>query len=215
MGLIFVAGKPVQIDATVRTWRTQLKLSFPRLQMRQETRAVLLHYTAGEGDAAQVHRTLVERNLSVQFCVDRDGLITQYVDASARCSHAKQANSWSCGIEIVNGATDKPGPFNRSLVRERIHGVDATRATFLQPQIDATLALVEALCGAYRLPMAVPMKGTDVLSDVMPDAQQETFRGVVGHLQVDTQKVDPGLRILRAVAAHPNRGSTRPAGAAE
>lgn len=215
MGLVFVSGKPIPCDAKVRTWRTQLDLSFPRLQPRKETRAVLLHHTGGEGDSLQVHRTLVERNLSVHFCVDRDGLITQYVDASARCSHAKQANPWSVGIEIVNGATDKPGPFNRTLVCENIHGVYATRATFLQAQIDATLALVESLCGAYGLPMSCPMNGTDVLSTVMPLEQQTTFRGVCGHLQVDTQKVDPGLRILRAVVAHPNRGSTRPAGAAE
>jgi N-acetyl-anhydromuramyl-L-alanine amidase AmpD len=206
VGLIFCGGRPIPCDAEVRTWRTQLKLTFPRLRMRTETRMVVAHHTGGEGDAAQVHRTLVERGLSVHFVVDAVGLVTQFVDAEVRAAHAKTANGFSIGIEVINGATDKPGPRNRTLVRENVHGVDATRATFLPAQVTSTLALIEALCGAYELPMAVPMHGTDVLSTVMPAAQLASFRGVVGHLQIDAQKVDPGLALLRAVAAHPLRG---------
>lgn len=206
MGIIFCGGRPIECEAEVRTWRTQLKLNFPRLKMRTETRAVCIHHTGGEGDAAQVHRTLVERGLSVQFCVDQLGVVTQYADAETRCSHAKSANGWSIGIEVCSAAGPTPGKHGRALVRESVHGVEATRATFLPAQVKAVLALTEALCAAYELPMVVPMRGKDVLSTVMEPDEMASFRGVCGHLQLDRAKVDPGLMILRAVAAYPLRG---------
>lgn len=204
-GRILVDGREVACDARVRTWHEVPALAFHALGKRRETKAVVLHWTGGEGDSAQVHSTLGQRGLSVHFAIDRDGLITQYCDASALCSHAKGYNTGSVGVEIVNAATDKPGRYERALLKERVHGIDATRAAFLAPQTKAALALVRSLCSAYGLPLAVPMRGNDVLSSVMDQQEKADWRGVVGHLHVDRNKVDPGLALLRAVAAMHNQ----------
>lgn len=208
MGLILCGGQQVEVpDLTVQTWRYLPKLGFPRLKQRPETRAVILHWTGGTGRHEQVHRTLVERGLSVHFVIDPDGSCFQHCDTITLASHCKGANLFSIGIEVVNPGTDrsteKPP---RALTRESIHGVDQVRTTFYPAQVRAALLLTDALCTHYGLPMRVPMAGSDVLATALSPEQLAHWRGVLGHLHVTRTKVDPGLALLRAVAAHPLRG---------
>lgn len=212
MGQIIVGGRPIEVGVPVRTWHDVPGLAFPALGKRRETKAVVLHHTGGEGDSAQVHRTLVQRGLSVHFTIDRELLITQHCDADRLCAHAKGYNVASIGIEIVNAAGKTAGTYGRPVLRENVHGRDIVQAGFLPAQITAALALVKVLCAAHGLPLSVPMRGRDVLSTVMDQQEMADFRGVCGHLNVDRQKVDPPLMMLRAVAALPLRGKD---GAAE
>jgi N-acetyl-anhydromuramyl-L-alanine amidase AmpD len=200
MGTVLVDGREVRCQAVVKH---DQRFTFSGLARRTETRAVCLHWTGGRRGGPAVFRTLQTRGLSVQFNVDPDGTIWQFCDAALRCSHASGANSWSIGIEMTNPAQAKQafGDAPRAVVVESIHGQDVQHTTFTVEQVTSAIALVETLCKAYGLPLAVPMDGRAVLSTAMTKAQQDTFRGVCGHLNLTTRKIDPGLAILRAVAA--------------
>src|SRR5690606_14964258 len=180
------------------------------LPYRTETRGVVVHHTGGEGGGKQVHRVLRNRGLSVQFFVDHEGVIWQYADANARAQHAGvTANGWTCGIEIQNRANASPlqNGIRREVVIDSVHGVEAKRTTFLPEQVASTLALVSALCHWYGLPMVVPMDGQRVRDGALTRAELASFRGVLGHFHVTKRKIDPGLAIMRAIAAHPIRSS--------
>lgn len=200
MGSVLVDGREVRCQAVVKR---DPRFTFYGLAKRESTRAVVLHWTGGRRGGPAVFRTLQTRGLSVQFSIDPDGMIWQFCDAALRCSHATGANSWSIGIEMTNPAQPKQafGDAPRAVVVESIHGRDVRHTTFTADQMTAALALVEALCKAYGLPLAVPMDGRDVLGTVMGKEQMATFRGVCGHLNLTARKIDPGIAILRAVAA--------------
>lgn len=200
MGTVLVDGREVRCQAVVKR---EPRFTFAGLAKRESTRAVVLHWTGGRRGGPAVFRTLQTRGLSVQFNIDPDGTIWQFCDASMRCSHATGANSWSIGVEMTNPAQPKQatGDVPRAVVVESIHGRDVKHTTFTAEQVAAALALVETLCKAYGLPLAVPMDGRGVLSTVVPKAQLAAFRGVIGHLHTTLRKIDPGIAILRAVAA--------------
>lgn len=204
--MLIVNGKPAPCSIGVHSWFDH-GLTFRNLGTRKHTRKIMLHWTGGRRDARGLHDTLLERGLSVHFCIDADGKVAQYCDTKHRCSHAGQledgvtsANDDTIGIEIVNHASEKQlGPV-RPMVTERIHGRDVTHTDFFPAQIVSALTLIKALCAAYSLPYAVPtnMAG-ELITTFMLRARWEAFRGVVGHLHVRDEKTDPGLGILLAV----------------
>jgi N-acetyl-anhydromuramyl-L-alanine amidase AmpD len=215
---IICAGEPVYVGKPVRVW-TDTGLTFAGLKPRKRTRFIVSHWTGGAGLAVQVHRTLRTRknergqllNLSVHFLIEPDGTIVQYVDADMRCVHAGAANDDSVGIEVVNPASMAPvvAGVRRELIREEIHGRDVTYTAFTVEQVSSTIALNAALTKFYGLPwpMRVPMDGKRVRSTTMPLAEFETFVGSVGHYHVDFTKPlkrDPGVALMRAIAAHEN-----------
>ena len=207
MGTIIVSGNPFPCAAEVIGWHDS-GLSFPVPKRRAHTDLVVEHWTGGENDAPGVHHTLRSRNLSVQFFVNAFGVVYQFCDATALCAQARGVNDRSVGIEIQNRADREPivRGIKRELVVEEIHGVRATRTTFLPAQITAVLHLTEALCAAYHLPFEVPMVGNDVVSTALSPTALESFRGVIGHYHVTREKVDPGLVLMRAIAASHLRG---------
>lgn len=201
---ITVGGEQVPCASPVTSWHEH-GLTFAGLRPRKDTHAVCHHWTAGRGLGKQVHRTLLNRGLSVHFLIEPSGQIVQYVDADMRCSHAGTANAWSVGIEIVNAAGGIPSS-GQILLKETIHGREFVYTSFTAAQVRAALDLTESLCRAYKLPMAVPMDGRDVLATVMQPSALKAFRGVIGHFHANGGKRDPGLALLRAVAAHKLRG---------
>lgn len=213
---IIVGGQRYACAVPVVTWY-ESGLTFPGLPMRPGADLVVLHHTGGEGDARATHRTLCTRRgddgkilgLSVQFFVSHQGIVHQYTDALARCVHAgPRGNKRGVGIEVQNRATDVRSErgITREILRETIHGVTTDRATLTAGQLRATLALTETLCRALGIPCVVPMRGPDVLSTLILDGELAGFRGVVGHLHLERAKIDPGLAVLRAIAARPRRG---------
>ena len=191
MSTIMIRDVPVKIDHPVDSWGGT-GLHFPGLGRRTETRAVGIHWTGGRGHAEQVYDTLQQRKLSVQFCIDIDGTIYQFCDASDRAEHIGTANGWCVGIEICNPADGQDN--SRETYREVIHG-RAFRCSYFHPvQVIAARKLTQTLCTAYGLPFQAPMAST-----VVPDLS--TFRGVLGHFHVTRRKPDPGVRILRAIGA--------------
>ncbi len=194
---------------------------------RTHTRAIIAHVTGSENPPAAVYENMCTHAafgkrmpLSVHFVIDQKGAIYQMADTEMRGAHAvgkggdRSANSWSVGIEFIGrGADWKPVPargFTRPRAVETIHGVRTAYDELFDAQVTSGVALIEKLCGLYGLPMRVPedARGEAVLKE-LDDHAYDTWRGVLGHAHVERGKVDPGLKILRAVQAR-GRALTRP-----
>lgn len=192
---ILVRGQPVPVDATVRV---DPALQFPALGKRTETRAIVWHWTGGEGGGEQVYRVLRDRGLSVHFAIDQEGIIWQYADADAYCSHASGANGFAVGVEISNraDASTAHAKWPRTAATDTIHGKTARHTRFLPAQIRSAKALAVSLSRAYGLPLVVPPDTT-----VCGKATLGAFRGHLGHFHLSERKRDPGTEILREIAA--------------
>lgn len=225
MGVLIAGGKELATECRVKHWRAT-GLEFAGLRRRQETRHLVHHWTGGSRPGPQVFDVLKQRRLSVHLCVDPDGTVWQFCDLDRRCSHAGtlddwdkdghelSANAWSIGIEAVNPAAPR-APLKgvqRAVVREVIHGQAQDATTFTAAQTRALLELTQVICARYELPLAVPMESGDVLARVLTEPEFEAFYGVLGHFHLTKAKRDPGLALMRAVAALPLRGKD---GAAE
>jgi hypothetical protein len=208
---IIVKGESVMVDALVRTWHDHgLKYELPP---RSTTRAVVNHWTGSENPPRALFANLKARTnkqgkvtpLSIHFAIDQLGEIWQFADADARCQHAGAiCNGWSIGIEIINRGQDRRVP-TRGIVREGrheiVHGRELSYAAFTPEQIDSAVALNESLCSAYGLPLRVPHLRGDVYPTVLPAALIASYTGALGHFQLDLDKVDPALEVLRAIHA--------------
>ncbi len=201
---ILVAGERVLVQAPVRTWH-ESGLEFTTRSARTTTSCVTLHWTGAENPPEALHRNMSASRLSVHFAIDAAGVVWQFMDAGRFGAHcqAHGANGYAVGIELINRGVGLTLP-DRGVVRatrvEKIHGKRVTYAAFTTPQVASCLALCEALCAAYRLPMQVPtIPSGDVLATNMSLADARRFKGVAGHFQFERSKVDPGLELLRAV----------------
>lgn len=205
---IVVSSRRVYTGATVRTWH-ETGLLFSSVKPRHEaTGLIVLHWTGSENAPPSVHRNLSEEGLSVHFVIDQFGVVWQMADANALCAHATGVNVRSVGIEMINRGNDRKVPtrgVERVTVTERIHNQPVVYAGFTLEQQVAAIALVQTLCGVYRLPMAVPMQAGKVRATRLDAEQLRTFRGVIGHLHAQSgerTKCDPGLRMLELVHLH-------------
>lgn len=200
---IIVRGQPFRCLAPVRSWRTTGHHFLART--RRETRWIVNHWTAAENSAPRTFDNMLARGVSVHFIVDQLGEVYQCSDTESRCAHAADngGNTYGVGIEIVNrGDGDAPArSFIRATRTEIIHGRGCSYGEFFPGQIASVVALNQALCAAYGLPMRVPMKDGDVYSTVLPVRYLESFRGVLGHLHLAAGKRDPGLELLRRIHA--------------
>jgi hypothetical protein len=226
MGALIASGRELATSCIVKRWR-DTGLHFPVARKRHETRHLVHHWTGGSRPGPQVFQQLQARKLSVHLCVDPDGVVWQYCDLDRRCSHAGtlddsdgnghelSANAYSVGIEAVNPAIPKvpTGGAPRAVVREVIHGHAANATTFTAAQMRSLLELTQVICAHYDLPLDVPRDPDGaVLTRVLSEPEFESFRGVLGHYMLTRRKRDPGLALMRAVAALPLRGKD---GAAE
>lgn len=232
-GTLIAGQLTIPISCVVRQ---DPKLWFSTPRVRKETRQITLHYTGGTRPPEKMFETVRSRGLSVHLAVAHDGTVWQFADLERRCAHAGlvddsnhdgheySANEHSIGIEVVCPGHALPKKQRKSaeivvndarwqVLREEIHGLEMRQATYTQAQTVAVLELVQALCGHYGLPVAVPMEvDGHVLARTMTEEEFRAFRGVVPHYGLKSGKRDPGLAIMRAVAALPLRGKD---GAAE
>ena len=212
VGEIVVGGVRHPVAVPVTTWHAS-GLGFPGLPMRDRAGLVVLCSTGIDSTAAMQHKALQTKRdkdtgkpleLSAHFHVDALGICTQYADALARCKGVGNiGNKRGCLIDLSNRSDPNRSVrgITRELVVDKINNETAVRTTFTAPQMRAALALIEGLCAALGIPCVVPMSGPHVIPHALPIAVIETFEGVVGRLHLDPRRYDPGLAVLRALAA--------------
>jgi hypothetical protein len=183
-------------------WNTRPRPIPPKL--------IVLHWTAGEGNAARVRRTLEHRGLSVHYYIDQHGNLTQWEDPlKTVCLHAGRMNQRSVGVEIANVGTRATHPhWPRDRYRCRIQNRVLYPARFYHEQIEAVVGLVGALCRDLGIPRTLPTDPeTSPVTLPVPKIRTvcltpralQTVSGVVGHFHVSPHKVDPGLDLLLAL----------------
>lgn len=208
-----IAGTPRPVGATV-----DHGLGFPAARARTASPDLLvLHDTAGEGDGAQVHRTLSARGLSIHFVVDRAGVVWQFLDPATHfAAHAgKGNNSRSVGIEFSNSVFDSAstGRFANPALpltgNEKLHGrpviLDTRRGAkrrvlgHLPPQLVAARSLVRAILDACpTIPRRLP-RGDN--GKVHSRLVAPGWAGVCGHLHLTDAHVDPAGDLLAELDA--------------
>lgn len=202
---IIIGGARVFCAAPVVLWG-ESGLVFDGRPRRRQTKQIVLHWTGGEGDAAQVYRTLREAGASVPLFVDAAGVVWQFMDIDRQGVHCPGWNASGVGIEIQNRGTRiadvklRSGVV-RSEVEEIVHGRLTKYSDYTPAQVVSVVTLVRALCDHYRLPVQVPVdRRGQVITGVLSTLEAARFRGVCGHYQTPgATKADPGPRLLRLI----------------
>lgn len=163
----------------------------------------VLHWTGGEGNAAGLFAVLQQRELGVEFGIERDGTIVQFADpATVDTFDAGVVNARSWGVEIINGAVKGLASPDRVYSTQTIHGVTSQHADFFKAQIDSLRELLELVNGFFGIPMRVPRDSRGaLLATAMGAEELATFSGVLGHYHVTTSKRDPGTEVFWQLAA--------------
>lgn len=196
------SGARIPCGVPVILWG-ESKLSFQGRPRRKSTRVVTLHWTGGEGGAQQVHRTMTSRKVSVPFFVDAHGVVWQFCDADRETVHCPGFNKTGIGIEIQNRGSalhvKLPKGLTRATVREQVGGRMLEYSDFTPQQIVSVVTLVRALCGAFNLPVQVPVDARGrVITSALSTVEVARFSGVVGHLHAGG-KDDPGGKLLKLI----------------
>lgn len=178
--------------------------AFRKSQGRKPTMFVV-HWDACLNSAACAS-VLVQRGLSVHFCIDNDGTIYQLVDCDDIAYHAKGANSCSVGVEVSNAYYTKYQPWYESHgfgPRPISHGDIANggkledHLAFYPIQERALRVLIHTVCDHYGIPLVVPVDAHGVLeTKEVPSVVSNQFHGVVSHLHITAEKIDcAGLKL--------------------
>ena len=165
----------------------------------------VVHWDACLNSAACAS-VLIQRGLSVHFCLDNDGTIYQLVDCDDIAYHAKGANSCSIGVEVSDafytkyqtwyeshGFGSRPivpkGPCNGGVVEEHLG--------FYPIQEQALKVLIHTVCSHYSIPLVVPVDSNGVLeTKQVPSVVDNSFNGVISHLHLTKEKIDcAGLKL--------------------
>lgn len=210
---VIYKGRKIEVPFAVKTYEDTGWRFHGRF--RTSTRLIVNHTTAAENPPEAVYRNMSEHlnalkekePLSIHFVVDSEGRIYQMADTELRCVHTgTMENACSIGIEFICRLSNLAAP-TKGVARERVtdivHGRLLRYDNLTERQTLAGVALNEALCKLYNLPLRCPTDRTgDVLSREMTEDARKAHRGVVGHLHLKSTKPDPGMRLLRAIHAH-------------
>lgn len=204
-GKIWINGYQGPVDAQVKPF-TDTKLEFVGHERTLPVDWIVLHWTASErtGDkgAEKIFRSLGNRNLSVEFFVDNDGIIYQFLDPGTRhARHAGTVNKSSVGIEVSCYGWAKKTPragAARELYVDEIQGRNYSVANYFIAQ----QAAVNALCDTLTRELDVPRVALGAPYAKRTLGNLRRNRGVVGHMHVSSQKVDPGTRPLESMGRY-------------
>lgn len=194
-GLITISGKPVPCASVVRTIREHGMQFVVGRGARKRTATpnlIVLHHTAGEGDAAGVYRTLNEKGLGIEYVIDREGLIWEMADpAKIDTYDAGNVNARSVGIEIIScGLAPLPKRAqDRGTYAATISGYGFTFAKFYPVQLQAMADLCDSLTLGLRIPRVYATKPGLLAPEILAK-----FKGIIGHFHCNGIKNDPGTQ---------------------
>lgn len=212
MGQIIIGGKKIECEGEVSTWE-ETGMTFAgkanTIKRIGKPNLIIWHWTAGENPASGTYTTLITRRLGVEFCIDEDGVIWQFVDPLV---HDPQDTSGKIGhrsisIEVANygfapkGALIPPKGRGRIVDDETIHGIKLRVARFWPDQLKAIENLTRALCDTIGIPKKFPReKDGSIALRLLTLAEQKTVTGIIGHFHKTTDKYDPGFHVFRTLA---------------
>ncbi len=210
MALIY-RGEDISHGLPVLDW-TEHGMKFPTRRMRRAPTLYVQHWTGGEGDAARIFRVLKKRRLSVHLAIEQDGTIYQFADLADRCAHAGMVNFRSVGVEIANRGvpprsrslprgsrprTRSWGKWKREVYEDTIRRRKIKMTRFYPEQIESAVRLAETITALIpSIPKAVPKTEDGELLRGTPHWVRRRFKGVAGHFQLSTNKIDPGTDLL-------------------
>lgn len=167
---------------------------------------IIWHWTGGENSAETTFNTLINRSLGVTFCIDRDGVIYQFLDPvlyDPKDTGGRMGRR-SISLEVANYGFRMRGQKiptrgkDRILDDERIHGVKLRCARFHPIQINSIAALTKVLCAELDIPMVFPReKDGSIAYRELTRPEKRVFKGIIGHFHKTDQKYDPGFHLFR------------------
>lgn len=140
-------------------------------------------------------KILSKRNLSVHFLIGNTGIIYQMADTNDICFHAGSANHRSIGVEISNAYYLKwqswykrKGFGERPVITDAVcHGKKMEPFTGFYPvQIEALVALYEAIHKAHNIPLVAP----NIKTTVDPSVANGSWSGFCSHYHLTRKKID-------------------------
>ncbi len=212
---LIIGGKEVHCDLPVANWHehgmeAKVGDGSRRRNPKVPIDLFVLHWTGGEGDAHGCFAVLDQRELGVEFCIDREGDIFQFADpVLVDTFDAGYVNPRSAGVEITNygfreiaSQIPKYGR-DRVIYETTMRGKRRKMARFYDTQIKAAIALADALTAAIpTLPRALLGKDANTLFTGSATRKQiAAYKGLVGHYQLTDGKSDPGTDLPEAIHA--------------
>ena len=213
---VICRGMPRDVPFQVRTWR-ETGYEFVG-RARTATTLVVNHWTGAENTPSQLYNNLIKHKnafkapepLAVHFVVDRFGMIFQMMDTESRGAHCVgnykdlRPNAVSIGIEYIGRGSALDNVPSKGVTRERrkerVHGRLVEYDDLLPEQIAAGVALNEALCALYKLPLRVPEAPDGrIRADQLTEAEAKRFSGCAEHYHLQAGKVDCCGAMVRAL----------------
>lgn len=164
--------------------------------------AIVLHWSGGLGDAAQVERTLYARGYGYHYVIDPRGVVTQLCAHDRVARHTSGLNERSIGICLVGlgfgPSRKKSAKWDMTFEPKRTFFLGKSRAMYAYPkeQLAALRALCTQICEAESIPFSVAENRR------LSAPELNKFKGILGHFHQHLTKLDPGpfpLDFLREV----------------
>ena len=208
MGII-LGGKEIDIEVPVinykehgmdfdhkkKTWKRKVDPSL-----------IIWHWTGGENSAQTTYHTLVQRDLGVSFCIDRQGVVYQYLDPVLYDPRdvGGHLGLRSVSIEVANygfrfkGQKKPTRGQDREIDTEVIHGINLDCARFYPDQINSLVKLTRTLCCDLGIPLKFPRESNrEIAYRKLLPKEIKDFKGIIGHFHKTRKKYDPGFQIFR------------------
>jgi len=180
----------------------------------QDISQFVVHHSGGDGkDPSTMYDVLwFQRFLSVQFALEDDGRIYQFLDPTAIAWHAGRANRRSVGVEccLYPDAGARPnyysekncerrGNLPHEVEEQKLQGMN--KKVFMMPdvQVESLARLIAAVwlkTGRDMPPMfpRVPKNGGPIPYEFVDGSLE--YEGIVGHFHLTKKKWDPaGLHL--------------------
>jgi len=136
---------------------------------------------------------LQRRKISTHFIIDNDGKIFQLIDCNDIAWHASGHNNHTIGIDLSNAYYTKYQNWYvknvgkpRPILTSKLHGRNLGKHLgFYNEQLVSYEKLLKFLTNYYNIPKTTPeVKG------VHKPAVDKTYKGVVSHYHLTTNKID-------------------------
>jgi len=196
---LIIAGREVPVEFPVVRWDQDGGLGLPSAHLKPRSRrpdVFVFHWDVCKS-SHQCHEVLLQRGLGIHFMIDGDAAATLYQlcdPAKWIAQHAPPINWRSIGVEVNNPVLEKwwNPQDGRPMVKEQAkpNGRQVwNHQDFTAAQKSRCVELADAICKAFEIPKRIPLPSQKL---------DEIESGVVGHYQVSSTKVDPGLTLWPA-----------------